>query len=108
MTAGLLTVLTGWRVCRVQLLSPALVTLSPPFSLVVAAVPEAERYVSLLREVAERTGRLVAHWQSLGFVHGQFSHPCVEMLMLQCVYSCNDQEIAVKCLTVVSGGHGGP
>lgn len=43
----------------------------PPFSLVVAAVPEAERYVSLLREVAERTGRLVAHWQSLGFVHGQ-------------------------------------
>lgn len=43
----------------------------PPFSLAVAAVPEAERYVSLLREVAERTGRLVAHWQSLGFVHGQ-------------------------------------
>lgn len=43
----------------------------PPLSLVVAAVPEAERYVSLLREVAERTGRLVAHWQSLGFVHGQ-------------------------------------
>jgi uncharacterized protein YdiU (UPF0061 family) len=27
-------------------------------------------YVSLLREVCERTGRLVAAWQSLGFVHG--------------------------------------
>jgi len=25
----------------------------------------------LLREVAERTGRLVALWQTLGFVHGE-------------------------------------
>jgi uncharacterized protein YdiU (UPF0061 family) len=52
--------------CRLHLL-----TLSLFFPPVVAAVPEADRYLSLLREVAERTGRLVAHWQSLGFVHGQ-------------------------------------
>lgn len=29
-----------------------------------------EKYIKLLREVAERTGRLVALWQSVGFVHG--------------------------------------
>lgn len=29
--------------------------------------------MSLLREVAECTGRLVAHWQALGFVHGERS-----------------------------------
>lgn len=26
--------------------------------------------MKLLREIAERTGRLVALWQSIGFVHG--------------------------------------
>lgn len=29
-----------------------------------------DKYVRLLREVAERTGRLVAQWQTVGFVHG--------------------------------------
>lgn len=42
---------------------------SPPRGFFV--VPEADRYVSLLREVAERTGKLVGLWQALGFVHGE-------------------------------------
>ena len=29
-----------------------------------------ERYARLLREVVERTARLVAHWQAVGFAHG--------------------------------------
>lgn len=39
--------------------------------LLFVAVPVEDRYTALLREVAERTGRLVAHWQALGFVHGE-------------------------------------
>jgi uncharacterized protein YdiU (UPF0061 family) len=31
---------------------------------------DAERYAAFLREICERTGRLMAEWQSVGFAHG--------------------------------------
>ncbi len=34
------------------------------------AHPESERYALFLREVVERTARLIAHWQAVGFAHG--------------------------------------
>jgi len=36
----------------------------------VAVAEESERYTSFLREVSERSGKLVGLWQALGFVHG--------------------------------------
>ena len=37
---------------------------------VLAMAGEDEKYAALLAEVVERTARLVAAWQSIGFVHG--------------------------------------
>ena len=31
---------------------------------------EPNKYVALLREVSQRTGKLFAQWQAFGFVHG--------------------------------------
>lgn len=31
---------------------------------------EKQRYIAFFEEVVQRTARLVAHWQCVGFVHG--------------------------------------
>jgi hypothetical protein len=59
-------VLSHTASCAAFVICPYIIPL-----LVVLAVPAEDRYTALLREVAERTGRLVAHWQALGFVHGE-------------------------------------
>jgi uncharacterized protein YdiU (UPF0061 family) len=46
----------------------------------------AERYAALLREVVERTARLMAQWQSVGFAHGVMNTDNMSMLGLTLDY----------------------
>ncbi|MBL8913044.1 MAG: YdiU family protein [Archangium sp.] len=50
--------------------------------------PELPRgdFAALLREVAERTARLLAHWQAVGFVHGVMNTDNMSMLGLTIDY----------------------
>ncbi len=45
-----------------------------------------DRYAALLREVADRTARLIAHWQAVGFVHGVMNTDNMSMLGLTIDY----------------------
>ena len=46
------------------------------------------KYVKFLEEVAERTGRLVALWQSVGFVHGVLNTDNMSILGETIDYGC--------------------
>ncbi|HEY0880990.1 MAG TPA: protein adenylyltransferase SelO family protein, partial [Archangium sp.] len=48
--------------------------------------PSKESYAQLLREVAERTARLMAHWQAVGFVHGVMNTDNMSILGLTIDY----------------------
>jgi uncharacterized protein YdiU (UPF0061 family) len=48
--------------------------------------PGKEAYAALLREVAERTARLIAHWQAVGFVHGVMNTDNMSILGLTLDY----------------------
>ena len=47
---------------------------------------EPQPYAALLREVAERTARMIAHWQALGFCHGVMNTDNMSMLGLTIDY----------------------
>lgn len=51
-----------------------------------AVADDSARYVTFLREVVERTGRLVGLWQSLGFVHGVLNTDNMSILGLTIDY----------------------
>ena len=52
-----------------------------------AALPSGrDGYAALLREVAARTARLVAHWQAVGFVHGVLNTDNMSLLGLTIDY----------------------
>jgi serine/tyrosine/threonine adenylyltransferase len=48
--------------------------------------PSKESYAQLLREVSERTARLMAHWQAVGFVHGVMNTDNMSILGLTIDY----------------------
>ncbi|MBL8755737.1 MAG: YdiU family protein [Planctomycetes bacterium] len=48
--------------------------------------PARDAYAALLRAVAERTARLIAHWQAIGFVHGVMNTDNLSMLGLTIDY----------------------
>jgi uncharacterized protein YdiU (UPF0061 family) len=48
--------------------------------------PGPAAYAALLREVAARTARLIAHWQAVGFVHGVMNTDNLSMLGLTIDY----------------------
>src|SRR5690606_16273658 len=48
--------------------------------------PSPEVYAAFLREVAERTATLIAHWQSVGFVHGVMNTDNLSILGLTIDY----------------------
>ncbi len=48
--------------------------------------PSRDSYAALLREVASRTAKLVAHWQSVGFVHGVMNTDNMSLLGLTIDY----------------------
>jgi uncharacterized protein YdiU (UPF0061 family) len=48
--------------------------------------PSKDAYAQLLREVSERTARLIAHWQSVGFVHGVMNTDNMSILGLTIDY----------------------
>jgi hypothetical protein len=60
--------------------------LLPPFPFLPPAVPAPGRYLALLQEVVTRTGRLVAAWQCLGFVHGVLNTDNMSILGLTIDY----------------------
>jgi len=47
-----------------------------------------KKYASLLTEVVERTARLVAAWQSVGFVHGVLNTDNMSILGETIDYGC--------------------
>ena len=49
-------------------------------------VPSAETYVELMREVSRRTAELIAHWMSVGFVHGVMNTDNMSILGLTIDY----------------------
>ena len=51
-----------------------------------AEAPEPERYALFLREVVERTARLVAQWQAVGFAHGVLNTDNMSILGLTLDY----------------------
>jgi uncharacterized protein YdiU (UPF0061 family) len=51
-----------------------------------AIAADAERYASFLREIVERTGRLMAHWQAVGFAHGVMNTDNMSILGLTLDY----------------------
>ena len=51
-----------------------------------AIADDAERYASFLREVVERTARLIARWQSVGFAHGVMNTDNMSILGLTLDY----------------------
>jgi uncharacterized protein YdiU (UPF0061 family) len=51
-----------------------------------ALADDAERYASFLREVVERTARLIAYWQSVGFAHGVMNTDNMSILGLTLDY----------------------
>ncbi len=48
--------------------------------------PGRDAYLAMLREVAARTARLIAHWQAVGFVHGVMNTDNLSMLGLTIDY----------------------
>jgi uncharacterized protein YdiU (UPF0061 family) len=48
--------------------------------------PSKEAFARLFREVAERTARLIAHWQAVGFVHGVMNTDNMSLLGLTIDY----------------------
>jgi uncharacterized protein YdiU (UPF0061 family) len=60
----------------------AIATFFPQF----AAAGEAERYAPWLREIVERTARLVAQWQAVGFAHGVLNTDNMSILGLTLDY----------------------
>ena len=52
----------------------------------ISIADDAERYASLLREVVERTGTLIAQWQSVGFAHGVMNTDNMSILGLTLDY----------------------
>jgi serine/tyrosine/threonine adenylyltransferase len=48
--------------------------------------PGPDSYAALLHEVAERTARLIAHWQAVGFVHGVMNTDNMSILGLTIDY----------------------
>jgi uncharacterized protein YdiU (UPF0061 family) len=53
---------------------------------IAAIADDAERYASFLREVAERTARLMARWQAVGFAHGVMNTDNMSILGLTLDY----------------------
>ncbi len=51
-----------------------------------AALTGAERYATMLREIAARTGRLLARWQAVGFAHGVMNTDNMSLLGLTLDY----------------------
>jgi uncharacterized protein YdiU (UPF0061 family) len=51
-----------------------------------AALAEGDRYPSFLREVVERTARLIAQWQGVGFAHGVMNTDNMSILGLTLDY----------------------
>ena len=49
---------------------------------------EDQKYAALLTEVVERTARLVAAWQSVGFVHGVLNTDNMSILGETIDYGC--------------------
>lgn len=47
-----------------------------------------DKYVKLLQEVSRRTGKLVALWQSIGFVHGVLNTDNMSILGETIDYGC--------------------
>ena len=56
------------------------------FPRLLAISAESERYAAFLREVAERTGRLMARWQAVGFAHGVMNTDNMSILGLTLDY----------------------
>ena len=62
-------------------------------------VADAEnKYVKFLEEVAERTGRLVALWQSVGFVHGVLNTDNMSILGETIDYGCASATLHLRSL----------